>query len=69
MTAAGRPASSAWRVASASVMSSSARGGGADVVAEPRGAVDDRAAEHAAGAGDEQLHRIPISELSPTMKR
>ena len=69
MTAAGRPASSAWRVASASVMSSSARPAARYVVAEPRGAVDDRAAEHASGARDEQLHRIPISELSPTMKR
>ena len=39
------------------------------VVAGAAGVVDHAVAEHAGGAGDEQLHRIPISELSPTMKR
>src|SRR4029079_5867997 len=42
-----------------------------DVVAEAPAGGGDGPAEHAGRAGDEQAHaqRIPISELSPTMKR
>jgi hypothetical protein len=46
---------------------------GADLVAGGAGRDDDVAAEHALGSGDQQLHamayRMPISQLSPTMKR
>jgi hypothetical protein len=42
---------------------------GVDVVAQRDRPLHDGPAEHPAGPRDEQLHRIPISELSPTMKR
>ena len=40
-----------------------------DVVAERGRPLADAVAEHPARARDQELHRIPISELSPTMNR
>jgi hypothetical protein len=40
------------------------------LVAQPLRRLDDGGGEHPTRSGDEEAHhRIPISELSPTMKR